>query len=309
MGAADNAWGDAARAAAAARRSCGSTPPRVASARPPLNVKTEAGGTYNPFAAGAPLTIYATGVRNAYDLVWHPTASSTRRPTAPPPAATRRPRRRRRPAAPAHRLSASTAPTPARPSPASTTSTRPERLPLPRRAGGYYGHPNPTRGEYVLNGGNPTAGTDHDEVTQYPVGTQPDRNYRGAAYDFGKNYSPNGVIEYKGNAFGGALNGKLLVVRYSGGDDIIVLDAGRDGQHHRGTQTGIAGLTGLRRPARPRRGPAPPATSTSPSTAIRPPRQARRSRSRDRSRGRARVQRRPICPRCCCRRIPPAPPA
>src|SRR5206468_8559669 len=39
--------------------------------------------------------------------------------------------------------------------------------------GGYYGQPNPTRGEFVLNGGNPTAGIDPDEVPSYPVGTMP----------------------------------------------------------------------------------------------------------------------------------------
>ena len=37
----------------------------------PLDVKTAEGGSYDPYAAGAPLTIYATGVRNAFDLVWH----------------------------------------------------------------------------------------------------------------------------------------------------------------------------------------------------------------------------------------------
>ncbi|MEA2138958.1 MAG: hypothetical protein QOG56_2108, partial [Solirubrobacteraceae bacterium] len=38
---------------------------------PPVNVQSEDGGTYNPFAAGAKVTLYATGLRNAYDLVWH----------------------------------------------------------------------------------------------------------------------------------------------------------------------------------------------------------------------------------------------
>ena len=37
----------------------------------PLDVKTEDGGAYDPFAAGAPLTIYATGIRNGYDLLFH----------------------------------------------------------------------------------------------------------------------------------------------------------------------------------------------------------------------------------------------
>ena len=36
-----------------------------------------------------------------------------------------------------------------------------------------------TRGEFVLNGGNPTACIDPDEVPAYPVGTMPDRNFRG----------------------------------------------------------------------------------------------------------------------------------
>ena len=36
----------------------------------PLNAQTEDGGNYNPFAPGAPLTVYASGTRNSYDLVW-----------------------------------------------------------------------------------------------------------------------------------------------------------------------------------------------------------------------------------------------
>ena len=33
--------------------------------------KTEDGGTYDPTAPGAPLTIYATGIRSGFDLLWH----------------------------------------------------------------------------------------------------------------------------------------------------------------------------------------------------------------------------------------------
>ena len=57
----------------------------------------------------------------------------------------------------------------------------------------------------------------------------PDRNCAGSAYDFGLNRSPDGIIEYKYGGFGGALDGKLLVARFSSGDDIIVLDPGLDG--------------------------------------------------------------------------------
>ena len=99
--------------------------------------------------------------------------------------------------------------------------------------GGYYGNPNPVRCEWVLNGGNPTAGSGNDpgENPAYPDGTKPDRNWRGWAYNFQNNQSPNGAIEYKGDNFGGKLKGKLLVVRYSNGDDIVVL-------HPNGTATG-----------------------------------------------------------------------
>src|SRR4029453_14081095 len=58
--------------------------------------------------------------------------------------------------------------------------------------GGYYGHPNPQRCEWVLNGGNPTTANDPAEVAQYGIGTQPDRNWRRFAFDFGLHYSPNG---------------------------------------------------------------------------------------------------------------------
>jgi hypothetical protein len=92
--------------------------------------------------------------------------------------------------------------------------------------GGYYGHPNPLRGQYVLNGGNPTSSIDPAEVPTYPVGTLPDANYRGYAFNFQNNKSPDGVIEYKSNKFNGALKGKILVVRYSQNKDIIVLTPG-----------------------------------------------------------------------------------
>src|SRR5205823_6191429 len=37
----------------------------------PINVRTEGVATpYDPFAGNAPLTIYADGVRNAFDLIW-----------------------------------------------------------------------------------------------------------------------------------------------------------------------------------------------------------------------------------------------
>ena len=95
--------------------------------------------------------------------------------------------------------------------------------------GGYYGHPNPLRDEFVLNGGNPTSGTDPNQATTaYPVGTQPDPNYRlDSAYGLGFNRSPNGAVEYTSNVFGSSLKDALLFTEFSGGNDIraVLFDA------------------------------------------------------------------------------------
>lgn len=216
---------------------------------PPLDVKTEEGGMYDPFAPGVPLTIFASGVRNAFDLAWHrngflyvPTngsASGGSTPATPSPFI---------PPYTPRMDGAINGPYtgPEVPALSAVSQTMNDFL-FRVVQGGYYGHPNPTRHEYVLNGGNPTADSDPAQVNAYPVGTLPDRNWRGAAFDFGQHYSPDGIIEYKSNVFGGALTGKLLVVRYSGGDDIIVLTPGLNGDIIN-SQTGISGFTGFTDP-------------------------------------------------------------
>ncbi len=213
----------------------------------PLDAKTEQGGVFDPYAPGSPLTIYASGVRNSYDLLWH-SNGSLYVPT---------------------NGSASGGATPASPNPVHCTNRIDEGIHgdydgpvVPGigtvnqtendwlfriKPGGYYGHPNPSRCEWVMNGGNPTSGADVAEVTQYPVGTQPDRNWRGAAFDFGQHQSPNGIIESRSGAFGGALLGKILIVRFSGGDDVIVLTPGIDGEIVR-SQTGFSGMSGFNNP-------------------------------------------------------------
>ncbi|MEA2709427.1 MAG: large repetitive protein, partial [Phycisphaerales bacterium] len=257
MGAPDNAWGlrsEHLLNSAILRLDTSKLPTTGA-----LDVKTpDVGGTYNPFDATKALTIYATGVRNAYDLVW----TSSGRLFA------------------ATNGSAAGGSTPSTPSTPGYSFGPNERIDYPTRGaytgpnvggitnlpqtqndylfnvvkGGYYGQPNPARGEFVLNGGNPTSSADGvTEVSAYPVGTQPDRNYRGnntgmasktlgSAYSFGKNYSPNGIIEYQGTAFNNALKGKLLVAEYSGGDDIVVLTPDNNGNII-SAKRGIAGLT------------------------------------------------------------------
>ena len=187
----------------------------------PLDVKTsEGGGNYNPYSANAPLTIYASGVRNAYDLLWHsngklyvPTNGSAAGGNTPESVAG------------TLRTDGTTYNGPSIPALTNVQQTQKDFL-FRVEKGGYYGHPNPLRGEYVMNGGNPTSSIDPAQVDAYPLGTMPDANWRGYSFDFQMNKSPNGVIEYKSNTFNGALKGKLMVVRYSQHDDIITLMPG-----------------------------------------------------------------------------------
>jgi hypothetical protein len=93
----------------------------------------------------------------------------------------------------------------------------------------------------VLAGGNPTSGVEEYETTSYPVGTLPDRNLDLAdIYDAGLHSSPDGKIEYRG----GALDGKLLMVRYSNGQDIQTFDVAANGALSN-RSTGITGITGF----------------------------------------------------------------
>ena len=231
---------------------------------PPVNVKTEEGGTYNPFAANAPLTIYGRGVRNAYDLVWHsngqlyaPANGSAAGGNVPrfdpnfyqlpsgacetrPEGGYTGPRLTATDAVDAEYLGP---PAQSKTDGWKITDTQHDFL-FRVVKDGYYGHPNPKRCEWILNGGNPTANADPAEVVYevgpsnakvkkgYKVGTQPDPNYKGFSFDFGTSKSPNGAIEYESNTFGGQLKGKLLVVQYSTGNNILVLTPGSPSQNY-----------------------------------------------------------------------------
>ena len=176
-------------------------------------------GTYNPFYTNAPLTIFATGIRNAYDLVWHPngqlyiptngTAGGSNTPASVP--GTRR----------VNGEFYNTAGEPGKYPPVPATYNNNTQRDFlfrvdPRKTVGFYGHPNPLRGEFVLNRG-PV------DVSGYDNSVAPDVNYRGIAYDFGYSKSPNGVIVYQSDAEGGKLKGAILVCRYSNGSDIMAL--------------------------------------------------------------------------------------
>ena len=190
----------------------------------PLDARTpDGGGTYDPRRRGAPLTIYASGVRLAYDMVWTrdgelyvPVNGSAAGGNAPGGTAL-----------------------------ADIPVSEDDWL-FRITPGKYYGHPNPQQGYHILNGGNPTAGYDFAEIAQYAVGVSPDRRWVPAAYSFGKHASANGIIQYKSATFGGRLRGKLLVCRYNVPGDIAVLqiDAGTVSS----TATSIAGFAALANP-------------------------------------------------------------
>jgi hypothetical protein len=113
---------------------------------------------------------------------------------------------------------------------------------------GYYGHPNRFRCEWVLNGGNPSSNVDVAEVTQYTVPTAPDRNWRGSAFDFGVHRSPDGVIEWTSDTVFPNIKGKLLVARYSGGDDIVFLTIDPVTKNVTAGESGFPGTTGFADP-------------------------------------------------------------
>ena len=167
---------------------------------------SDAGGTYNPYASGAPVTLYATGIRNAYDILfasngqlYAPTngsAAGSNTPAAPGQPGTAHHQR------PANRSGTG-----------SSTCRRGSTTGIPIRPAGSTSSTPATRAMRATR----------CELPEYPVGTKPDPNYQGPAYIFGPDYSPDGIIQYSGNAFGGALNGHLLITRYSAGKDIIDL--------------------------------------------------------------------------------------
>jgi hypothetical protein len=253
MGDADIAWGNRPEdllTAAVLRLDLTKLPATL-----PLDVTTaEGGGGYHPYAANAPLTLYATGLRNAFDLVWHsngnlyaPTngsAANSNVPETPDPLPVE---------------CSTTRPDLDTNGPWTYTGTRSNRIaPNPTdqtdwvynvHQGGYYGHPNPRRCEYISHGGNPTSGSDPWQEPNYTVGVQPDRNFRAAdVYDAGLHASADGTIEYKSDVFGSALRGKLLVIRYSAGKDIAVMDPSGPNGKIVSTILGVTGFTGFNSP-------------------------------------------------------------
>ena len=165
--------------------------------RLPLNVQTTAPVNYDPHAPNAPLTLYATGFREMYRPCWHSNGNLYGGVN--------------------QNDGTGRADTPAAPGVPSLSAVFPDE-PLVRIVkGGYYGHPNPSRGETVLLGGNPTAATDPWEVPEYPVGVKPERHFDPANLIFNlktiNGTSANGCAEYTA---AGPLRGRMLVCFYEG---------------------------------------------------------------------------------------------
>ena len=108
--------------------------------RLPLNVQTTAPVNYDPSAASAPLELYATGFREMYRPCWHSNGNLYGGVN--------------------QNDGTGRADTPSGPGVPSLHSVFPDEDLVRIVQGGYYGHPNPSRKQYVLLGGNPTAGLD-----------------------------------------------------------------------------------------------------------------------------------------------------
>ena len=229
-----------------------------------ISVKTAQGGTYDPYASNAPLKIFASGIRNAYDLVWHsnghlyvPTNGTAGGANSPGVTANANGTFTREAAAGIPGASTVdgqdvTAQCVAR---GYTGGSVPPIANHPTQRdflfdvveGGYYGHPNPTRCQWVLNEGNDPANppvSPGQNGSKYPSGIKADPNYRGIAYDFEFNKSPNGALEYKSETFGGQLAGRLVVTRFSNNNDLIFLQPNMVTGEILGAQTEV-GITGV----------------------------------------------------------------
>lgn len=166
----------------------------------------QAEGTFGPPACG--VRPFATGIRNAYDFVFHSNGSiysavNGLGVTGSFPASG---------TAPCTGFASTALWSAGGQNPGEQSD-----LLIKVAEGGYYGHPNPYRNECVYGDGR-------------LQGVAPATNYVAPLYDLGKHRSANGTIEYRSDAFGGALRGELLIANYSIGDDITRVQLSADGR-------------------------------------------------------------------------------
>lgn len=159
-------------------------------------------------SAPCDVTTYATGLRNSYDFVFHSNGSLYATDNglgvigAFPPSPTPNCRG----------LSNS--------NPVEEGGNNPGAQPdllLRILPGKYYGHPNPSRSECVFKTG---------ELQRVATPS----NYEPPLLVLSKNASANGITEYKTEGVCKALEHSLLFVRYSLGDDIVLVKLSQNGQ-------------------------------------------------------------------------------
>jgi Glucose / Sorbosone dehydrogenase len=175
----------------------------------PLSVNTEPPVRYDPRANDAPLRIFATGIREAYDLCWHSNgqlyAGVNQNDTA-----------ESSPANTALRVPA--------------VSVRADEPLIRIVKGKYYGHPNPARNEWVLMGGNPTPGPDPWEISKLPVGTLPESSFDPQLLIYNlvrvNGQSADGCAEWRG---AGPLQGRLLIGFYTSARTVHTFAFSSDG--------------------------------------------------------------------------------
>jgi glucose/arabinose dehydrogenase len=184
--------------------------PHFSGGRLPLNVQTTAPVHYDPLAADAPLKLYATGFRQMYRVCWHTNGNLYGGVN--------------------QNDGTGRSDTPSKPGVPALHSVFPDEDLVRIVEGGYYGHPNPSRNQYVLLGGNPTAGVDPWEVPEYPVGVRPEPNFNAANLIFNlksiNGTSANGCAEYE---LPGPLNGRLLICFYEGTHSVHTFSFNKSG--------------------------------------------------------------------------------
>lgn len=168
----------------------------------PVNVRN-----FRPDTNANAIEVFATGIREAFDLCWHSSgelfAGVNMNDT--------------RDATPAH-------------DGIPAVSVRPAEMMLRIVGGKYYGHPNPTRNEWVLLGGNPTSQIDPWEVLELPVGTKPEPNFDASLLirdlERDKGPSADGVCEWTS---AGPLQARLMFCFYTATRGIHTYQVSNDG--------------------------------------------------------------------------------